>query len=349
MKKLEEAQLILLQFFATGTTDKAAVNTGTAQSTYDREFAEQLIGFKQFIKFGLKRQYGSKGTDGTIRFKYYDLFPLPVAGITEGVTPTPVKHIAHYVTATPVQYGDHVVLTDLAIDDSGNDEVKEAIEDLSEQASHLFNTITRDVLETSTNEFFMGSVVNRAAVITAWTYDDCLRVIAIMENNKVMPITKYVEGSDTFDTTPLEPAYIVFTHSFCGIDLRKIPEFLTVANYPSGKVPMIGEVGAVGPLRFLNDHDITVVPDAGGLAATNGLRSTTGTNADIFINICIGRNAYGRIMLNAGNVKVIVKAKGSGGTNDPLDQIATAGWIGRYTAKFIYNEKILLIETGATA
>ena len=94
--------------------------------------------------------------------------------------------------------------------------------------------------------------------------------------------------------------------------------------------------------------DITIDADAGGTAATNGLRTTTGTDADIYQNIIFGKNAYGRIKLNKSSYETIVKGLGENGS-DALNQRMTTGYKCRFGAVLLYTEKVMVYYCGATA
>ena len=45
---------------------------------------------------------------------------------------------------------------------------------------------------------------------------------------------------------------------------------------------------------------------------------------------------------------MIIKAKGSGGTADPLDQRSTVGWKASTAAKILYEERLVRVEVGSS-
>ncbi len=79
--------------------------------------------------------------------------------------------------------------------------------------------------------------------------------------------------------------------------------------------------------------------------------STTKAGTDVQATLVFGRDAYGTIDIEGGgNLHTIIKAPGSAGTADPLDQRCTvAAKVDAYTAKILNNDWILRIEHGATA
>ena len=64
--------------------------------------------------------------------------------------------------------------------------------------------------------------------------------------------------------------------------------------------------------------------------------------------IFFGRDAYGRVELSGGALEMIVKAKGSAGTADPLDQRSTVGWKAAHAAAILYEERLLRVECGSS-
>lgn len=67
----------------------------------------------------------------------------------------------------------------------------------------------------------------------------------------------------------------------------------------------------------------------------------------IYGTVVLGKDAYGIIDPSAESLEVIVKQKGSAGTNDPLDQRSTVGWKASTAAKILYQERIVRIESGS--
>lgn len=78
---------------------------------------------------------------------------------------------------------------------------------------------------------------------------------------------------------------------------------------------------------------------------------TTKAGTDVQATLVFGRDAYGTIDIEGmGNLHTIIKAPGSAGTADPLDQRCTvAAKVDAYTAKILNNDWLVRIEHGATA
>ncbi len=71
-------------------------------------------------------------------------------------------------------------------------------------------------------------------------------------------------------------------------------------------------------------------------------------NRAVYSTLILGENAYGIIDIEGGGMQHIVKQLGSGGTADPLDQKATAGWKATQAAKILVDQFIVRIESCST-
>ena len=65
----------------------------------------------------------------------------------------------------------------------------------------------------------------------------------------------------------------------------------------------------------------------------------------VYGTLLLGKNAYGVTAINGGGIQTIVKQLGTGGTADPLNQRATAGWKLNKVAKILTGEYMVRIES----
>ncbi len=83
----------------------------------------------------------------------------------------------------------------------------------------------------------------------------------------------------------------------------------------------------------------------GGGGAINPVNGTLAVYPCIFL----GKGAFGDVDLEGGGMETIVKALGSGGTADPLNQRSTIGWkCTGYGAKILIPEYIVRVEVTST-
>lgn len=65
----------------------------------------------------------------------------------------------------------------------------------------------------------------------------------------------------------------------------------------------------------------------------------------IFSTLFIAQGAYGVTEVTGGGLETIVKQKGSGGTEDPLDQRSSVGWKAIKTAEILNGDYIVRVES----
>lgn len=68
----------------------------------------------------------------------------------------------------------------------------------------------------------------------------------------------------------------------------------------------------------------------------------------VFSTLILGKNAYGTTEITGGGLEHIVKQLGSGGTSDPLNQRASAGWKATKACVRLVEEYMVRIESCAT-
>ena len=84
--------------------------------------------------------------------------------------------------------------------------------------------------------------------------------------------------------------------------------------------------------------------------STSTITAYGGGEGDAAVYACLflGKGAYKVVKLDADNIEVIVKGRGSAGTADPLSQRSTIGWIARgFAAKIAIPEYIVRVECGS--
>ena len=69
---------------------------------------------------------------------------------------------------------------------------------------------------------------------------------------------------------------------------------------------------------------------------------------DVYATIVLAANAYGVTQVSGGGLEFIAKQLGSGGTSDPLNQRATAGWKCTRVCKILVDEYMVRVESCST-
>ena len=298
----------------------------------------------KFRRYFLSGAKGSAG-DGNPANAFY--IPIATTPLVEGVTPQGSKLANQDYTVTLNQYGDFVTITDVIEDIHTDPVLQQATDILGESAAITVETLRFNILKAGTNVFYANAVAGRVNVITAITLADQRRVTTGLNRQNAKKITQVVGSTADYNTKSVEASYMAVCHPDLETDIRSMTGFKPVADYGPHTSPFEGEIGSVEQVRYLTSTVLGPWADAGG--AKGVLRSTTGTNADVYPILYFGRDAYGIVPLKGKSsmTPMVVNPKPSAG--DPLAQRGTVGWK-LWTATVILQDAFMArLEVGATA
>lgn len=290
---------------------------------YDKallKFAKPNLVHDQFAQ---KRNIPKNGGK-TIEFRKYSQLPKALTPLTEGVTPDGQNLNVTAITATVDQYGGYITLSDVLILTAIDNNLMEAIELLGDQAGRTLDTITREVLVSGTHVIYAGGTVNARTALTA---DMKLTVTDIKKAVRELKVglAKKINGS-----------YVAIIHPDCVYDLENDDEWVKASQYAGSTQIFEGEIGKLYGVRFVESTEAKIWAKAGA------------SNISVYATLVLGANAYGTTMVEGGGLQSIVKQLGSAGTADPLNQRATAGWKAIKTARILYDDYMVRIESAST-
>ena len=98
-------------------------------------------------------------------------------------------------------------------------------------------------------------------------------------------------------------------------------------------------------IRFLLNPNAKKFAGAG--QGSSSLVNTSGV-ADVYATLIFGMNAFGIVPLRGSALTTHLKARGSGGTSDPLDQVGTTGWKAKTTSVILNDNFMQRVESCAT-
>ena len=298
----------------------------------------------KFRRYFLTGAGGSAGTT-TPGSDYY--VPVATTPLIEGVTPSGSRLANQDYTVTLQQYGDYITITDVVMDTHTDPILQQATDILGEQAALTVETLRFNILKAGTNVFYGNSVANRGSVVTAISLADQRRVTTALNRQNAKKISQVVASSADYNTKTVEAAYMAVCHPDLETDIWSMSGFKPVADYGPHTSPFEGELGSVEQVRYLSSTVIAPWADAGG--AKGVLRSTSGTNADIYPVLYFGRDAFGIVPLKGKSAMTPMVVNPRPAAGDPLAQRGTVGWK-LYTSTVILQEAFMArLEVGATA
>ena len=128
-----------------------------------------------------------------------------------------------------------------------------------------------------------------------------------MESNRAMKVTEMIKPGADFGTAPIEPAYIVFHHTDCSSDVRKLPGFTKRVEYGSAIKPVHDrEIGACEDFRFVPSPLFAPFLAAGAALTTAvGMKAADATTSDVYPYIVMAESAWGQVSLKGHGVTAI--------------------------------------------
>lgn len=318
----------------------AGTNNGIAQvasgvnNFYDRTMLKAARPLLVHLRWAQVKDLPRNNSE-VIKFRRYSLLSAATTPLTEGVTPSGSQLTVTNVTATVAQYGDFVTLTDFLVFTTLDPILTETADLLGQQAGNTLDQLTRDVMvggttiqyastSSSTSTVAAGMTLNRAEVREA---------VRTLQGNDAKKITRMVNPSDGFNTSPVNAAYIGIISHQTLFDLKQDSGFIRVEEYGSQSNVMEGEVGALDDVRFV--------------MTTNA--STASSTVTVHRTMILASDYYGISRISGEAMRNIVKPLGSGGTADPIDQVSTSGWKATFVAKILNENFAVRIEHAVSA
>lgn len=273
-------------------------------------------------QFGQKHPIPKNGGKN-IEFRKFVPFDKATEVLTEGVTPKGGSLSVTKVEASVNQYGYYVTLSDILQLTSIDNTLVETTKLLGSQAGMTLDTVTREVINGGTNVMYSGGKSARTALDaeSKLSVDDIYRAARFLKAQNAPKI---------------EGGYVAIIHPDVAYDLMRNDEWIESHKYAATTELFEGEIGKIGGVRFVETTEAKIFAKAGS------------GSKDVYSTLVLGANAYGVTEIEGGGLQHIVKQLGSGGTSDPLNQRATAGWKAIKTAERLVENYMIRIESCST-
>lgn len=279
--------------------------------------------------------YGGASTNSTTQ---NDWSVDPAAHETqEGVTPNADTMQAVDITVTIRQYSCLYMYTDKTAK-LYEDDIPSAMKKQTGQRMGLLREMIKyGALKGCTNKFYSGGT-SRSTVDEVVSDNLLSKIARSLLGNRAELVTEILSASGNFNTAPVEAAFLVFCHTDMEHDIRALPDFKTTAEYGSRKTVHPMELGSKGRFRFVISPELDPIVDAGAAVAGLGLKSTTGTSADVYPMIVVAEESWGDVALRGVNsFEETNLPPDRKDKNDPMGQ---RGYIGAkfWSAAFVQND-----------
>ena len=333
-----------------------AVTTSTSVSPskgtviyFEREILKHAGPVEVLDKFAMmKSMPKNKGT--AIEFRRPNVFSAATTPLTEGVTPSSTAFTYAVVQATLRQYGQVGEITDVIEDTYLDPVLNDLSVQLGENVGRTREALTFGVVKAGTQvEYANGTA--RTDVNTTVTLNKIRACVRTLQQQKAMMITRAVDPGPDYATFGVEPGYVAIGHTDLAHDIRNIAGFVPCVSYGSRQKIHEREFGSTEDVRFILSPDLTAFADGGGTKAGSGttMVSTSGTSADVYPLLIVGKEAYGVVALKGmGAVEPTIIPVGQKTKDDPLGQRGYAGWKTWHVAKILNENWIVRLECAAT-
>jgi len=307
---------------------------------YDRTLLERAVALFVHTRWAQVRDLPKRAGTKVIKFRRYGNLIAATTPLTEGVTPAGSQLSVTDITATVAQYGDYITATDVLTYESEDAVLMEAAEVMGDQAGDTIDQLCRDILNAGTAVIYSGTGNVATADVAAGdviSYQNLDTASLALKNNKAKPITRQINASTGYNTTPIPACFISIIHPEITAKVATFTGWTPVEKYSNQATVLEGEVGSYSAngskIRFIETTNAKIKTGAG-----------TGA-IDVYCTLILGANAYGITRVSGEAMKNIVKPLGSAGAADPLDQRATSGWKATFVARILNEDYIERIES----
>jgi N4-gp56 family major capsid protein len=291
------------------TTTSQAIKNRYYDELFLRQADKKLV-HKQLGQLNRKVPQGEGGYGSQVLYwtKWVN-FPLISSGTGEGVPTSALTFSAVNVTGSTAQYDYAVSISDIMAYASFGDVMKAAVERLGYNAGLSIDTIVRNVISTAMTQ-------QSASAVAYWS------AVPAGANLLVAEIRKASRTLQANDAMEIDDNWVAVVHPHAIYDLQgdtTTGGWIEANKYTDGRDGLLtGEVGKLYGVRFLQTSN----------AYTRGSSYDTGSavvsSTTVYVTSIFGKDAFGVSELQS--LRTYVKPFGSGGTGDPTDKIATAGW-----------------------
>lgn len=303
------------------------------QTIWSKEILFQAMPILRFEQFAVKKTELGVAPGLRVNFLRYKNFAVDPTPLTEGVRMTTNSLTAEQIAITVAEHGYATAVSELLLNASFDDVMASASRLLGRHMAQYLDLQARNTLSAATSAVFG---YDRSAIAGgAFTnYDEGTAGTAIsdLDGNHKLTTGAIKDAALTLSSKNiprLGETYVQFIHPKQSRDLRSNPEFIEVTKYAAPGNFMLGEIGRLYDVVFIettqvkllaaaqggyttsadavpvpNQYSVPVkantAPGSGGnpesadyTADAGYLTAATGNAADVYESIMIGDNAFG--------------------------------------------------------
>lgn len=208
-----------------------------------------------------------------VEFRKYAPYPKALTALTEGVTPSGRKLSVSTLTATVKQYGDFTELSDVLILTAYDKNIAEATKLHAAQAGETLDTITREVMNGSTNVQYADAQVAARYLLVGGD--------ATAANNHYMSVNVTRRAVRNLKVQKAQPVnggdFVAIIHPDTAYDLMGDSGWVDVHKYAAPENIYSGEIGRIHGTRYMETTEAKIfhAADLVAVGSTNAKRTLT--------------------------------------------------------------------------
>lgn len=299
--------------------------SATMQTYYDKKVLMNAKPNLVFYEYGQKVVV-PKNSGKVVQFRKWTPFGSLDTPLTEGVIPDGQTLNMTEITATLKQYGGYVSVSDVLDLTAVDPVITDSVELMGDQGGETIDALIRDEITNGDNVQYANGKTKRTEIAKTdvLTVEEVRKAVRTLKNNKAPQFVRNGKGY-----------YVAVVSPNTTFDLQSDPVWQDVSKYANTEQLFTGEIGKLFGVIFVESTQAKVFAKSGN------------SSCDVAGTLIFGKNAYGVVELEGGNLKSIIKPRGSAGTSDPLDQISTVGWkVDGFCAKLLQPLWLIRIEHG---
>ena len=316
------------------------------QTIWSKEILFQAMPILRFEQFAVKKTELGVSPGLRVNFLRYKNFTVDATPLTEGVRMTTNALTAEQIAITVAEHGYAVAVSELLLNASFDDIMASASRLLGRHMAQYLDVQARDTLSAATSATF-GYDRTKTWNGSSWVTDTS-NVFANYNEGQVATSIADLDGGFKLTTGAIKDSalvlagkniprigetYVQFIHPKQSRDLRSNPEFIEVTKYAAPGNFMLGEIGRLYDVVFIETTQVKKLaasqagyttstlagpladqysytgankpktnsgpgnggnPESADYTAEKGyLTGATGNAADVYESIMIGDNAFG--------------------------------------------------------
>ena len=273
--------------------------TQAIQTIWSKEILFQAMPILRFEQFAVKKTELGVAPGLQINFMRYINMTPPSAPLTEGVRMTTKSLTAEQIQITVAEHGDAIAVSELLLNASFDDVMASASRLLGRNMAQYLDNQSRNTLGGATSQIYGYDRTSLSGVNDWYAYGNVgTKSDVTGADAKYFLTTAAVkDGVETLasrNVPRLGETYVCFVHPHQSRRLRDVPEFIEVTKYAAPGNFMLGEIGRLYDVVFIETTQVrNGVAKGGNTPWDSGLSSGDSTGSHVYEAFMIGDNAFG--------------------------------------------------------